>query len=596
MSLAAKVVQAPTEPGVYLLKDKKGRVIYIGKARSLRDRLRNYLQPQSSPRLAALVYRTSDLETIVTRSEVEALLLEESLIKIKKPRYNVRLRDDKKYPYLKITTGEQFPKIFVTRNIKPDGSVLFGPYTSARELRRALRAVKRIFQLRTCKRQLPDASSTQPCLNFQLHRCIAPCTGQVNDEAYRQRVNDVIEFLSGRSEKLIAELEKRMWQEAAAQRYEQAALLRDQLLAIREVIRNQQVVSQDKVSRDVVGLARGGTTAVATVFRIREGKIVAREEYRLAAAKDIPEAEVLEGLLRSVYTHTADLPDEIVLPVAIGETDLFERLFQERQGRRIKILAPRRGEKRSLVELAQKNAEKALAEEIPGVEPIPRANVELAEILGLNSPPRLIEGVDISNTQGTNAVGSVVVFKYDRPLKSQYRLFKIRSVTGPNDFAMITEVLARRVRGLLEKNLPLPDLVLVDGGKGQLSAATKAYHQYDQEIPLLGIAKRTDTLFYIDGREIAIPATSPALKLLKRIRDESHRFAITFHRKLRGKKVLTSELDTIPGVGPSRRQLLIQHFGSLAKLRGASVEEIAQVKGIGRGLAEKIYHSLHPAP
>ncbi len=581
----------PAEPGVYLFRDRQGKILYIGKARDLRDRLRAYIQPQSEPRLAALVRRIADVETIVTRSEVEALLLEESLIKIKKPRYNVRLRDDKKYPYLKITVQERFPRIFITRNIKPDGAVLFGPYTSARELRRALKGVRRIFRLRTCKRELPESNPGPPCLNFQVRRCYAPCAGKISEREYRQLVEDVIEFLSGRSEKLTAELERRMWQGE----YEQAAMLRDQLLALREVVRHQQVVSSERTARDVLGLAKGRRAAVAVIFRIREGRIVAREEYSLAADQTVGDEEILEGVLRSVYTHTADLPEEIVLPAAVPGRELFEQVLSSRRGKPVKIMAPARGERLGLVKLAERNAEKALVELLPPAKRVPKAVQELAAILNLPEPPRVIEGVDISNTQGTNAVGSVVVFRDDRPVKSQYRRFKIRTVSGPNDYAMMTEVLARRVRGLLEKGLPLPDLVLVDGGKGQLSAAHNAYHQFDREIPILGLAKRTDTLYYLDGREISVPLTSPALKLLKRIRDEAHRFAITFHRRLRGRKLLISELDTIPGVGPARRQALLQHFGSLARLRGAGVEEIARVRGIGTGLAEKIYQFLHRA-
>uniref|UniRef100_A0A7V3UZE2 UvrABC system protein C n=1 Tax=candidate division WOR-3 bacterium TaxID=2052148 RepID=A0A7V3UZE2_UNCW3 len=591
--LSEKIASAPAEPGVYLLRDRQGKIIYIGKARSLRERLRAYTQPQTDPRLAALVCRIADLETIVTRSEQEALLLEESLIKIKKPRYNVRLRDDKKYPYLKITVQETFPRIFITRNIKPDGAMLFGPYTSARELRRALKAVRRIFQLRTCKRELPAPEPKPPCLNFQVRRCCAPCTGKINETDYRQLVKDVIQFLSGRSEKLIAELERRMWQAAEAQRYEQAAILRDQLLALREVVRHQQVVTPDRTSRDVIGLAKGRKAAVAVIFRIREGRIVAREQYALAADETVTDEEILEGVLRSVYTHTAALPEEIVLPAPILCPELFEQFLSSRAGRSVKISVPERGEKISLLKLAQHNADRALLELLPPAKRIPKANQELAAILNLPAPPRLIEGVDISNIQGTNAVGAVVVFNDDRPAKSQYRRFRIRTVNGQNDFAMITEVLARRVRGLLEKGLQLPDLVLVDGGKGQLSAAREAYQQFDREIPILGLAKRTDILYYLDGREISIPPTSSALKLLKRIRDESHRFAITFHRKLRSRKLLQSELDTIPRVGPVRRQRLVQYFGSIARLRGASAEEIARVPGIGIRLAEQIYNSLH---
>ncbi len=587
-----KVKNAPAEPGVYLLKDSKGTVLYIGKARDLRERLRAYLQPQNDPRLTALTRRIADCETIVTRSEVEALLLEETLIKIKKPRFNVRLRDDKKYPYLKITTREKFPRIFITRNIKPDGSTLFGPYTSAKELRRALRAVRRIFKIRTCKKDLTGEPHQQPCINFQLRRCLAPCIGNIDPADYRQTVNDVIEFLAGRSDRLIGELEQRMWNEARAQRYEQAAILRDQLLALREIVRHQQVITTDRTARDVIGLAKGHRLAVAVVFRIREGRIIAREQYSLSAEQSTPEDEILEGLLRSVYTHTPDLPDEIILPAPITNTALFEQVLTQNRQRRVKLTVPVKGEKVKLIELAQHNAEKALFELSPPSDRIPKANRELQAILGLSSPPRRIEGVDISNTQGTNAVGSVVVFQDTRPLRNQYRIFKIRTVSGPNDFAMITEVLARRMRGLLEKNLPLPDLVLVDGGKGQLSAAITAYHQYDQEIPILGLAKRTDTLYYLDGREITIPPTSPALKLLKRIRDESHRFAISSHRKLRTKIALQSQLEKIPGLGPARCRALIQYFGSIAKLRGASKEEIARVKGIGKVLAETIHHWL----
>ncbi|MEO0079462.1 MAG: excinuclease ABC subunit UvrC [candidate division WOR-3 bacterium] len=591
MTLTEKIAQSPEEPGVYLLKDARGRVIYVGKARNLRERLRAYTQPQFQPRLAALTRRVRDVETIVTRSEVEALVLEENLIKIKKPRYNVRLRDDKKFPYLKITVGEPFPRIFVTRNIRPDGSLLFGPYTSAKELRRALRAVKRIFRLRTCKRELPDDDRTRPCLNYQVKRCIGPCTGQVSQKQYRQLVQDVVDFLSGRSDDLTSGLEKRMWQESQAQNYEQAAAIRDQLLALREIRREQQAVLPDRVSRDVVGLAKSGNNAVAVVFRVREGRIVAKEEYPFTCVQDAPESEILEGVLRSVHTHTADLPDEILLPGPVDNQEVFERLFQERRDRRVSIVVPKRGERVRLLEFAVRNAEKALFELAPGAR-LPKANSELAEILGLASPPRLIEGVDISNTSGQQAVGSIVVFRDDRPLKSQYRLFKVRTVQGPNDFAMMSEVLSRRVRGLLEKNLPLPDLVLVDGGKGQLSAAIRAYHQFDQEIAILGLAKRTDTLYYLDGREISIPATSAALKLLKRIRDESHRFAITFHRRLRGKRQVESELDAIRGLGPRRRQALIQHFGSVERLRRATVEEISQVPGFGLTLAEKVFEAL----
>lgn len=592
MAFADKVVQAPDGPGVYLLKDAKGKVLYVGKARSLRERLRSYTQPQESPRLRSLVSKVSDLETVITRSEVEALVLEENFIKFKKPRYNVRLRDDKKFPYLKITASELFPRIFVTRNLKDDGSVFFGPYTSAKELRKALRGVKRIFRMRTCKYRLPEDRPARPCLNFELSRCSGPCADKVTQQQYAQQVKDVIRFLSGRSDELTEQVEQRMWAASQAQDFEVAAGLRDQLMALREIRKDQQAVMQDKTSRDIIGLARGARAAVAALFRVREGKIVSREEYPLTVGEDAPDSEILSTVIRSIHTHTHDIPDEIVLPSAIDDAEVLEALFAEKRGRKVRIVVPERGDKVRLTELARANAEKALVELRPE-ERVPAGNRELAEILGLATVPRMIEGVDISNTQGTNAVGSIVVFRDDRPTKQQYRLFKIRTVHGPDDFAMMEEVLSRRVRGLLEKNRPLPDLVLVDGGRGQLSSAVKAYSQVDADIPILGLAKRTDTLYYDDGREITIPVTSPALKLLKRIRDESHRFAITFHRKLRGKKMVESELDEIPGLGPARKKALIQHFGSLDKVRLASVEEIAKVKGFGPALADKISRELH---
>lgn len=598
MTFAEKAAQAPEGPGVYLLKDRRGRVVYVGKARNLRDRLRSYIQPRpdtasaSPPRLVAMASRFADLETIVTRSETEALVLEENLIKIKKPRYNVRLRDDKKFPYLKVTVQERFPRIYPTRNLKADGSLLFGPYTSARELRRALKGVKRIFRIRTCSRDLPDEAPARPCLAFQLNRCSGPCRKDADEAEYREQVKDVVDFLSGRSDQLTQELEKRMWQASEAQRFERAAILRDQLMALRDIRRSQQAVSRDTTARDVIGLARGERHAVAAMFRIREGKIVAREEYPLAAGKDSSDSEILATVLRSVHMHVHDLPDEIVLPTQIEDVAFIEQWFQEKRNLKVRVVVPERGERMSLLDLARRNAEKALVEVSPE-ERIPKANQELAQILGLASTPRVIEGVDISNTSGQQAVGSVVVFHDTRPAKKEYRLFRVRTVEGPNDFAMMEEVLARRVRGLLERNEPLPDLVLVDGGKGQLSSAVRAYHQFDQEIPIMGLAKRTDTLYYLDGREISVPVTSPALKLLKRIRDESHRFAVRYHRKLRGEKLVQSELDAVSGLGPARKRLLVRHFGSLERLRVATAEEIAEVRGFGPALSERVHEQLH---
>lgn len=602
--LKDKILEAPARPGVYLLKDKKGKIVYVGKARNLKDRLRAYTTTQEDLRRASLINRATDLDFIVTNSEAEALILEENLIKINKPKFNVRLKDDKKFPYLKITVKEKYPRIFPTRNLKPDGSILFGPFTSAKALRTAIKGVKRIFQIRTCNKKLPSSIPLRPCLNFALARCLGPCQGTVEETLYRQRVDDVIGFLSGKSDKISEEMEKRMFEASANEDFEKAAIIRDQLLALREIMRSQPAVFEDKMARDIFGLARSDNFAFAIRFKVREGKLWGKEEYPLTLTKGTKDSEILESLLRSIYTHTYDLPTEIVLPVALTE-EIIEPLrqwFKEKRNCTLRIYQPKRGAKLRLVNLANRNAQVGLTEIAP-VAKIPPANLDLQNFLGLAKPPRIIEGIDISNISGKSATGAIVVFHDYYPYKPDYRLFKIKTVTGPNDYAMMREVLTRRVKRLIKEDKPLADLVLIDGGKGQLSTAISAYHKAKslsqkeglsvQPPVFLAFAKRTDTLYFEDGREISIPASSPALKLLKRIRDEAHRFAITYHKKLRGKTLLASELDGLKGVGEKRKIALIRYFGSLEKLKLATVEEIAKVKLIGKSFAEKIYEYLH---
>jgi excinuclease ABC subunit C len=601
MMLKDKILEAPKRPGVYLLKDKRGKIAYVGKARNLRDRLRSYTTTKEDPRIAALISRATDLDYIVTNSEVEALILEENLIKINKPKYNVRLKDDKKFPYLKITAQEKYPRIFPTRNLRPDGSILFGPFTSAKALRKAIKGVKRIFQIRTCNKKLPCPIPLRPCLNLPMNRCLGPCRGTVPEELYRERVDNVIAFLSGKSDKISGELEKKMFEASSNEDFEKAAIIRDQLMALREIMRNQPAVFKDKLARDIFGLARTETLAFATRFKVREGKLSGREEYPLTLTRGTKDSEILESLLRSIYTHTFDLPDEIVLPVELNE-EAVEPLIQwykEKRDKTVKIYQPKRGEKIRLLNLANRNADVGLAENVP-VPKIHQANLDLQHFLGLNKPPRVIEGVDISNISGTSATGSIVVFHDYYPYKPDYRLFKIKTVAGPNDYAMMEEVLSRRAKRQIKENKPLADLVLIDGGKGQLSTAIRAYQQTisgqgsSVQMPaMLAFAKRTDTLYFEDGREISIPATSSALKLLKRIRDEAHRFAITYHKKLRGKTLVASELDGLSGLGEKRKIALIRYFGSLEKLKLATVEEIAKVKLIGKSFADKIYEYLH---
>ncbi len=606
--LKDKIAEAPERPGVYLLKDNKGKIVYVGKARNLKERLRAYTTTQEDPRKTSLINRATDLDFIVTNSEVEALIIEENLIKINKPKYNVRLKDDKKFPYLKITVREKYPRIFPTRNLKQDGSILFGPFTSAKALRKALKGVRRIFQIRICNKSLPSPIPLRPCLALPMKRCLGPCQGNVPEALYRERVNNVIAFLSGKSDKIIQELEKQMFAASEKEDFEKAAIIRDQLLALREIMRNQPAVFKDKIARDIFGLAQTDTLAFATRFKVREGKLFGKEEYPLTLTKGTKSDEILSSLLRSIYTHTYDLPDEVLLPVELDmeNTEPLIQWFKVKRNKLVKIYQPKRGEKIRLLNLAKSNAEVGLAEIVP-VPKIHQANLDLQRFLGLPKPPRIIEGVDISNIAGKSATGSIVVFHDYYPHKSDYRLFKIKTVTGPNDYAMIEEVLSRRVKRQINEGKPLADLVLIDGGKGQLSTAIRAYNNAlgsaqsngkpatvsIQPPVFLAFAKRTDTLYFEDGREISIPATSPALKLLKRIRDEAHRFAISYHKKLRKKTLLTSELDDLRGIGEKRKLALIQYFGSLERLRLATVDEISKVKMIGKNLAEKIYEYLH---
>lgn len=597
-----KLNNIPESPGVYLLKDKRGKIIYVGKSRNLKDRLRAYTQEQVSFPREQLVRNIYDLDFIETKSEVEALVLEDNLIKLNKPRFNVRLKDDKKFPYLKITVQEKFSRIFATRNLKKNSSVLFGPYTNAKNLRRAVKAVRIIFKIRTCKKKLPLSKPERPCLNFAMNRCLAPCQGNVSETDYRERINNVVAFLQGKSIDLEQELTERMGKAAEREDFETAANLRDQLFALRDITQKQDAVFTDIAARDIIGLANAETFvkdrfgppksyANATLMKVRDGKIIGKENYPFVLNKKTNPDEIIETLLRTVYLHTYDIPDEIIVPINLEDKKVFTQWFREQRNKKVTIYNPRSGIKKRLLKLASTDAEVGLAEIMP-IQKIPPPLLELQRILNLTEPPKVIEGVDISNISGTSATGSIVVFTDGYPNKKEYRMFRIRTVQGPNDYAMMQEVLTRRIKGLISKNKPLADLVLIDGGKGQLSSAVKAYASASKLIPLLAFAKRTDMLFYIDGREISIPAYSPALKLLKRIRDEAHRFAIKYHKKLRGKKLIASELDYIHGIGPKRKQILIKYFGNLDKIKVASVEQIASLKGFNQKIAEKIKQSL----
>ncbi|MCS7258938.1 MAG: excinuclease ABC subunit UvrC [candidate division WOR-3 bacterium] len=584
----------PATPGVYLLKDKRGKIIYIGKSANLKERLRSYTQEGTYPSRNALVRSVTDFDFIETESEVQALILEDNLIKLNKPKFNIRLKDDKKFPYLKITINESYPRIFPTRNLKNDGSILFGPYTNAKNLRRAVKTLQRIFKIRTCKKKLPLNKPDRPCLNYLMKRCLAPCQGNISSELYKERINRVVAFLRGRSAGIEDELINKMRDAANREDFETAALYRDELFALRDIVKRQEAVFTDIIARDIFGLARSDNTqgyaksyALITLIKIREGKIIGKENYPFVLRAPAESEEILETLLRTIYLHTYDIPDEILLPCEFTNKELFIRWFLEERNRKVKIYYPKRGLEARLVKLANTNAEVGLCEIIPRPK-LPQALLELQQYLNLKNPPHTIEGVDVSNIAGEYATGSIVVFKAGRPDKKSYRMFQIRTVLGPNDYAMLEEVLTRRVRRQLNENQTLPDLVLIDGGKGQLSVAARVYSQLENQPALLAFAKRTDTLYTVDGKEISIPAYSPALKLLKRIRNEAHRFAIRYHKKLRSRALSQSILDNIKGISKKRKAQLLAYFGSIDKIREASVAEIASLKGFNFELAKRI--------
>jgi excinuclease ABC subunit C len=592
----------PARPGVYILKNKQEKIVYIGKSANLKERLRSYTREESPFPRNILVRNVVSFEVIPTTSEVEALVLEDNLIKLNKPKFNIRLKDDKKFPYLKITVNERFPRIFPTRNLKPDGSILFGPYTNAKNLRRAVRAIQKIFKIRTCARNLPTDSPQRPCLNFLMKRCLGVCQNTVPEEIYRERINNAISFLRGKSTEVEAELEKKMKLAAQKEDFETAALYRDEFLALRDIIKNQEPVFTDIRARDILGIARSDNFyqeakskknyANVTLIKIRGGKIIGKENYPFILYQPAENYEIIESLMREIYLHTYDVPDEIILPCELKTKNVFYEWFRKERKKTVKIYYPKRGLKKRLLKLANTDAEIGLSE-IVSVPKTPQSLIDLQKYLLLPQIPKTIEGVDISNIGGKFACGSIVVFKNGFPDKQQYRLFRIRTVQGPNDYAMLEEVLRRRVHHLTKKNQSLPDLVLIDGGKGQLAVAEKVYRESPQPPILLAFAKRTDTLYYSSGQEVSIPAYSPALKLLKRIRNEAHRFAIKYHKKLRAKSLKYSILDEIRGIGKKRKTVLLRHFGSIEEIKSAPITLLQKLPGFNLSIAQQLKEEIN---
>jgi len=610
--LAATLKRLPDRPGVYLMKDARGTVLYVGKAQSLGSRVRSYWQKQTGSAdfhlIRSVIDKIADLEYTMTDSVSEALLLEINLVKRYRPRYNVRLKDDKSYPFIKITLAEDFPRVERTRRLPADGSRYFGPYASASSVDEAMNLIRRLFPFRTCTLDIHEgrAAIERPCLLYHIKRCQAPCVGYISKTDYRAQIEQIERFLEGRQEVVARALTDQMHAASEATEYERAAALRDKVRAIERTMESQKMAAHASTEEDVLGLARQDHQAAVQLFAVRGGKMVGRDVFLLDAPRELEDATVLEGFVLQYYERATSVPPTVLLPALPEDSSELEAFLTARRGAAVHLRVPQRGEKRALLELATRNATETLAREharwLADQGKTLAALEELSEALGLAGPPLRIECYDISNFQGAQSVGSMVVFEDGKPRTGDYRRFRIKDVVGANDYASHQEVLRRRFKRAKsgeegseeELRWLLPDLVVIDGGKGQLSAAKEVLDELGYgDLAVVGLAKEREEIF-LPGREepILLSTTSPALYLMQRLRDEAHRFAITYHRSLRAKAATHSAFDDLPGVGPKRRASLLRVFGSAKRVREAPLEQIAAVPGIGSALAAKIKTGL----
>ncbi len=591
----------PTDPGVYLLKDKKAEVLYIGKAKSLRPRVRSYFRDERGRgiRIQELVRRAAAVETIVVGSEAEALILEANLIKEHRPPFNIQLRDDKRYPYIKVTVQEPFPRVYVTRRLRNDGSRYFGPFTSVGPMRQALEVVKRLYTVRSCRYNLPADAPTRPCLDYHIGRCRAPCIGLQSEEEYGKMIRQILRILEGRTGELTEETRERMNRAAEELRFEDAARHRDVLQGLEAITREQRMESVGGGNQDVLGVARDRALAAGVVLRIRKGTLVGRDSRRFTELEDETETDLVETFASRHYLGgghegLAHLPEEILLPTSFPDQELLAQVLSERSGRRVRLMVPQRGAKARLLELAGSNARHLLEERVTSLEMASdRAEAVLYELqdrLELKVVPRFIVCIDISHIQGTDVVASVVAFENGEPKKSLYRHMRVRGEWKNDDFRSMAEAVERYVGRRLEESEPLPELIVLDGGKGQLSAVVPVLERLKaSDVALVALAKRDEELFR-PGRTdpIRLSRRDPALRLMQRIRNEAHRFAIQYSRKLRSRRVVGSELSGVPGIGPARRRALLTRFGSLQGIRSATEEDLASVPGVSRVLARRV--------
>ena len=604
LSLLEKIDALPTKPGVYQFKNSDGKIIYVGKAQNLRNRVRQYFQKSRSVdlRIDAMVSKIVDVELTVTDTEIEALILEANLIKQLKPRYNVLLKDDKSYPYIAITK-EPFPRLYVTRRKIP-GFRYFGPYTDVKSMRSALKIVRDIFMVRSCSLDLTEESikknKFKVCLDYHIKKCEGPCEGYVSQEHYNMLIEQAAQVLRGKTKNVIDSLKKEMDALADASRFEEAAKIRDRMNALHVYSEKQKILDPTETDRDIISLVSKEDDACAVIFKVREGKMIGSQHLYLANVSGKPFGELLEAVLERYYLEQEDIPPEVFLSSEICNTAIIQDWLEMKSGHPVKMQYPQSGEKAKLVALVCTNAQFWLDElelmKLKRGDIIPQSLKALQRDLRLPAPPRRIECFDISNIQGADTVASLVVFSDGKPKKSEYRKFKIRTVDGPNDFASMQEVVERRYTRLLQEKSILPDLIIVDGGRGQLSSAIEVLSKLKlHAVPIIGLAKRLEEVFLPGQSEsLQLPRTSSGLRLMQQIRDEAHRFAVTFHRSLRTKRIIQTELDKIQSIGQKRAKALLEKFGSVQGVRAATEEQIAEIAG--NSAAKNILKYFHDAP
>lgn len=609
----------PQKPGVYIMHDADDTIIYVGKAISLRNRVRQYFRPSHNEgiRKDQMVKQIARFEYIITDSELEALILECNLIKEHRPKYNTMLRDDKSYPYIRVTLGEAFPRVLFSRQMKKDKSRYFGPYTSAGAVKDTIELLRKIYQLRTCNRSLPkDTGKDRPCLNYHIHQCMAPCQGYISQEEYRGKIDKAIEFLNGNYQPVLKELEEKMQQASEQLEFEKAIEYRELLNSVRQIAQKQKITHSDGEDKDIIAMAADAEDAVVQVFFVRDGKLIGRDHFHMRIGSEDTRSQILAEFLKQFYAGTPFIPKEIMLPEEIEEAQVISQWLTDKRGQKVYIRVPKKGTKEKLVELAGKNAAMVLSQDKEKIKREEGRTIgalkEIAALLDMENLNR-IEAFDISNINGFETVGSMIVYEKGKPKRSDYRKFKLRTVTGPDDYGSMYEVLTRRfTHGMKEQEerraqnqeqeygsfTRFPDLIMMDGGKGQVNVALRVLEELRLNIPVCGMVKddnhRTRGLYY-NNQEIPIEKSSEGFKLITRVQDEAHRFAIEYHRSLRSREQVHSVLDDIPGIGPARRKALMRRFLSMDAIREADVETLAQVDAMNEQSARAVYDFFHPA-